>query len=60
MQLMIRLNKQKIRSIVTKLNKRKIYIKGPLPKPFDDVVVVTIGNKNTMLNFYKNLCKVIS
>ena len=60
MQLMIRLNKQKIRSIVTKLNKRKIYIKGPLPKPFDDVIVVTIGNKNTMLNFYKNLLKVIS
>lgn len=59
MQLLIRLDRQKIKNIVSKLNKLKIYVKGPLLKPFDDTFVVSIGKKNTMLKFYKSLLRVI-
>ena len=59
MQLLIRFKKKQVKNIVSKLNKKKIYVKGPLLKPFDDVIIITIGKKNTMLKFYKNLLKLI-
>ena len=59
MFLLLRLGQKKAAKVKSIMSKSKIYIKGPLNKPFDDTVLITIGPKPIMNKFLIKLKKII-
>lgn len=57
-QVLIKFDKN-VNKIVSLLEKRKIYVKGPLKNPYENCIVITIGSKKKMNFFVTNLAKIL-
>jgi histidinol-phosphate aminotransferase len=52
------LNSEKAIDLVAELKSRKIYVRGPFEKPFDNCVRITIGSMEIMEKFFAEFLKI--